>query len=349
LSSPALATWSARDVDPTTIATQQVVAALAADLSFTIHVPARTSAAANATVATRAMSQDVVAVDFPAPIPKPGATWTALRVPLDGATLAGVPTLAATVRTFPGTGVEWLAVAVADDTARSRIRFRIVQNVGIGGFFVLTPSAMLPNSADDAKRRIVGAWIVLGEDDDGAAKQNRTLFELHDLHVERALPAKLANASVGSLAVDVDGRRVTGVQAFLHRGTHVVSAHDRRAGIGLLRVSSAALPAPSGVSLDVVRHSAVSLDARTRGASGPFVLVLNESFHTEWQAEANGVALTHVRANGFANGWLVPASHGPQTIHVRFAAQRTYAATAWASIAGGLLCIGGLLWQRRRR
>ncbi len=347
--SPAIATWSARDVDPTTVETLHVVAALAGDASFTIRATARDAAAAFIAPATRAIAEDALAVEFPGTGAARRTPWTALRIALDDATLAGIPSIAATVRTFPGDGIEWLAVAVADDPARSRVRFRIVKNVGVGGFFTLTPSAMLPNSASDASRRIVGAWIVLGETEDDAAKPNRTLFALHDLHVERALPAKLAETGVGTQPLAIDGRPIGAGSVFLRRGEHVVSARGPREGIGTLRVTSAGLPAAAGVALDVVRNSAVSLDVRTRGASPPFVLVLNESFHPEWQAEAGGVQLTHVRANGFANGWLAPASHGAQTIHVRFAAQRIYTATAWASIAGGIACLGGLLWQRRRR
>jgi arabinofuranan 3-O-arabinosyltransferase len=107
------------------------------------------------------------------------------------------------------------------------------------------------------------------------------------------------------------------------------------------------LPAARAIPLRIERTSAVALNVRTSGQTPPFVLVLNESFHPEWQATLDGRVLPHVRANGFANGWVVPAGRTAQLVEVRFTAQRTYLTTVWVSLAGGLLCLGLLAWPRR--
>jgi hypothetical protein len=344
LSSPPLATWSARDVDPSTSYVDQVVAAVGADLAFTAQVPAG-GALRSRQPATRATGVDTVAVALPAARGAGDAPFAVLRLPLDGERLDGVPSFTTSAGTFPGWGVEWLAVAVADDEKRSHVRFRIVQNVGVDGRFGLTPSRMLPDSASDAQRRIVGAWVVLGVPAAQAVAPGRIEYALHDLHVERMLPERRIDSAVGALPLRVDGR-LAGNALQLARGRHVVSAAGP-GDIGVLRVQSAGVPNPRAIPLQIERTSAVALNVRTRGPTPPFVLVLNESFHPEWQATLDGRVLPHVRANGFANGWVVPAARDAQLVQVRFTAQRTYATTVWVSLAGGILCLGVLAWPRR--
>ena len=344
LSSPPVATWSARDVDPSTSYADQVVAAVGADIAFTARVPAG-GALRSTQPATRATGVDTVAVALPASRAAGDAPFAVMRLPLDGERLDGVPSFAINAETFPGWGIEWLAIAVSDDEQHSHVRFRIVQNVGVGGHFSLTPSRMLPNSASDAARRIVGAWVVLGVPAAQAAAPGRIAYALHDLHVERMLPERSIDSAVGSLPVRVDGRRA-GETLQLARGRHVVSAAGA-GDIGVLRVQTAGLPAARAIPLRIERTSAVALNVRTSGQTPPFVLVLNESFHPEWQATLDGRVLPHVRANGFANGWVVPAGRTAQLVEVRFTAQRTYLTTVWVSLAGGLLCLGLLAWPRR--
>jgi hypothetical protein len=345
LSSPPLATWSARDVDPDTSYADQVVAALGSDVAFTARVPAGGALASMQQPATRASGSDTVSVALPAARDAGAPPFAVLRLPLDGDRLDGVPSFATNAETFPGWGIEWLAVAVADDAKHSHVRFRIVQNVGVGGHFALTPSRMLPNSAGDAGRRIVGAWVVLGLPAAQAVAPGRIEYALHDLHVERMLPQRRMTSAIGALALRVDGRLASGERQ-LARGKHVVSAAGA-GDIGMLRVQSAGLPPARTIPLRVDRASAVALNVRTTGPTPPFVLVLNESFHPEWQATVDGRVLPHVHANGFANGWVVPGSRAAQLVELRFTAQRTYAATVWISLAGGLVCLGALAWPRR--
>jgi hypothetical protein len=345
LRSAQLATWSAADVDPSSAFHDQVVAALAPDVALTTVAPAGRPPALTQP-ASRVTDADVMSVDLRATRGAPAPAFAAFRLPLRSDRLDGVPSITTTATTFPGPGLEWLAIAVADDAARSHVRFRIVQNIGIGGTFGLTPSVLLPNSASDAARRIVDAWVVLGRDASEASASGVTQFALSDLHVERSLPTRVPETSLGSLRLSVDGRAV-GPTAFLRAGPHTLSATDARSDIGVLRARSVAAPAARTVPLRVEQTSAVALDVRTSGATPGFVLVLNESFHPEWQADIDGHVLAHVHANGFANGWIVPAGSEPRIVHLRFAAQRTYAATVWVSLLGGFLCLGGL-WRWRR-
>ena len=345
LRTPAIATWAASDVDPSSASGDQVVAAVAADLAFATVVP-RGTATGFAQPQAHVIGREILGVDLPASRGAGDDPFAVFRLPLANDRLDGVPSIDTVASTFPGLGTEWLAVAVADDAARTRVRYRIVQNVGIGGAFSLTPSLLLPNSASDAGRRIVGVWAVLGASAHEAADAGRMLYRLHDLHVERALPAQVPDTAVGALPLTIDGRPA-GATAFLSAGIHTIAARDPHRTIGTLRVRSSGVPRAQAVPLRVERLSAASFDVRTAGATAPFVLVLNESFHTEWQATVDGHVLQHVHANGFANGWVVPASSHAQVVRLRFTAQRTYLATAWLSVVGGIFCLGGLCWRRK--
>jgi hypothetical protein len=344
LSTPPIATWSARDVDPSSAFDQQVAAALDSDLSLSTVVP-RGGAVSLAQPRVAASGSDALAVSLPASRGAFDAPFAVVRLPLADPTLAGEPSIATTAATFPVTGLEWLAVAVADDASRRHVRFRIVPNVGIGGYFELTPTSLLPNSASDAARRIVGAYAVLGVHAAQARTPARVEFALHDLRVSRSLPARAPASGVGALPLRVDGR-VAGASVSLTPGVHSVSAAGGGA-LGVLRVRDERAPAARPAPLRVTALSPVAFDVATEAASPGFVLVLNESFHSEWRATLDGRPLPHLIANGFANGWVVPASRGAQRIELRFTAQRTYVATAWLSVLGGLACIGGLLWWRR--
>jgi hypothetical protein len=56
-------------------------------------------------------------------------------------------------------------------------------------------------------------------------------------------------------------------------------------------------------------------------ASGPSVLVLNEAFDPSWIARVNGVQIsTHFEANGFSNGWVIPAGTS-MTVVITFGLQ----------------------------
>ena len=82
---------------------------------------------------------------------------------------------------------------------------------------------------------------------------------------------------------------------------------------------------------------------------GPFLLVLNESFHPGWQAVLDGRQLTHVQTNGFANGWLVPALRHGTSITINFTPQRTFVfAAVISAIALAVITIMLLASLRRR-
>jgi len=90
-------------------------------------------------------------------------------------------------------------------------------------------------------------------------------------------------------------------------------------------------------------------------AAAPQVLVFSDSYDPRWVATQHGQVLPHVKANGFANGWLVedPAA-GP--IELRFLPQRLFALAVWISIAVAvsLLCAIACVtllpgWQSARK
>ena len=187
--------------------------------------------------------------------------------------------------------------------------------------------------------------VVLGLPD-GRTDTASIEFALRDLHVERSLPLRLSDSALGALPTRMDGVPIHG-PVYLKRGRHTIASAIAGTDLGVVSVRTSTLPRARPVELRVDRASAVSLDVSTRGETPPFVLVLNESFHSEWQATVDDVPLVHVHANGFANGWLVPASHEPLTVRVRFTPQRMYAATAWTSVLSGFGLIGLIVWRRR--
>jgi arabinofuranan 3-O-arabinosyltransferase len=96
------------------------------------------------------------------------------------------------------------------------------------------------------------------------------------------------------------------------------------------------------------RLSPVRLDEKLCEDSEPFVLVFGESYHPEWVATLHGTALTHVRLNGFENGWIVPKVRAGDVISLSFAAQSRFDKACAVSLAGGAVFLGLLILRRRR-
>lgn len=99
-----------------------------------------------------------------------------------------------------------------------------------------------------------------------------------------------------------------------------------------------------------VRSAAVDQwDAEQRSVtvgSGPASLfVVNEGMNAGWQAQVDGTALTPVRADGWKQAWIVPASSSPVTITMSFAANN---AQRWGLLVG-MLCLLGVVVLAIRR
>jgi len=170
------------------------------------------------------------------------------------------------------------------------------------------------------------------------------------------------------LAVQPCGPDAVGIT--LGPGRHVVKSTDGAAtGIGVDQLMLASAPVatapPSVPVVHVTSSTTTSFQVRITGATKPFWLVLGESLNNGWEATVAGHATTlgtPTLIDGFANGWLVdPAtfagsSHSggsakAQTLSVtlRWAPQSTVTEALVVSAAAVVLCLGLVLWPRRRR
>jgi arabinofuranan 3-O-arabinosyltransferase len=112
-----------------------------------------------------------------------------------------------------------------------------------------------------------------------------------------------------------------------------------------------ASPSSIGVPhVTYIRVGSAEVRAQVSGATGPFLLVLTESFAPGWRIEVPGrdaAAVRHVRVDGYANGWLIPWEgtyqvrfiYGPEGI-ARFA--------RWTGLILVPALVGGLLLGGRR-
>ena len=74
-------------------------------------------------------------------------------------------------------------------------------------------------------------------------------------------------------------------------------------------------------------------------SSGPFLLVLLESYDEMWKAYVNGVQVSeasHVKVNMFANGWLIDAT-GPLNIVIQYEAQSFFERSILISLISQVL------------
>lgn len=114
-----------------------------------------------------------------------------------------------------------------------------------------------------------------------------------------------------------------------------------------------ALGEPSGgvaaPTLEIRSYSPVERRARVTTDGGPTMLVLGESLNDGWRATADGVDLGPPRlVDGYANGWVVPASSEPVEVSLVWAPQRQVLRGFAASLLTALLCIGRLALGARR-
>jgi len=79
-------------------------------------------------------------------------------------------------------------------------------------------------------------------------------------------------------------------------------------------------------------------------SSGPFLLVLLESYDEMWKAYVNGVQVSeasHVKVNIFANGWLIDAT-GPLSIVIQYEAQSLFERSILVSLISQALMLAYL-------
>ncbi len=117
-------------------------------------------------------------------------------------------------------------------------------------------------------------------------------------------------------------------------------------------------PTPPAPAVQVESRHTTSMQVRITApegssSTGPFWLVLGESLNRGWHASLDGRSLGPPQlVDGFANGWLVPASalRAGQSVSVtlEWTPQRLVDVALVVSGAAGALCAAIIAWPRRR-
>jgi hypothetical protein len=104
-------------------------------------------------------------------------------------------------------------------------------------------------------------------------------------------------------------------------------------------------PVPSDdASVRVIESGPASLTVEV-DADEPVWLVLGQSYSDGWRASHGLGAPTLV--DGYANGWQLEPTSGPQRITLRFTPQRTVNIALLLSLAGALLCLAIIAFSWR--
>ena len=155
-------------------------------------------------------------------------------------------------------------------------------------------------------------------------------------------------AAAGQLPVLIDGAPFPNRRA-LPPGMHTVRSADAGADIDDVAIVPRAFTPPVRLAVASRRRSPVSLDVTLQPSAVRQLVVLNESFHPEWVADAPVGTLIHLWVDGFANGWLVAPHPGSETIRIRFVAQRGYDESSIVSVLAALAAAVIIAVARLRR
>jgi arabinofuranan 3-O-arabinosyltransferase len=80
----------------------------------------------------------------------------------------------------------------------------------------------------------------------------------------------------------------------------------------------------------------------------PSWLVLQQSWNSGWEARIGGEKLGEpVLVDGYANGWVLPASSTPRQVLIEWTPQRTVTPALWFSLVTGLFVLALAVWRRR--
>jgi len=101
--------------------------------------------------------------------------------------------------------------------------------------------------------------------------------------------------------------------------------------------------------VDIDRSETARMELTIGEAGEPAWLILRQSWNAGWTATLDGTDLGEpVLIEGFANGWLLPASGGDRQVTLEWTPQRSMRLALWFSLVAGLVVIGLALSPRRR-
>lgn len=109
-------------------------------------------------------------------------------------------------------------------------------------------------------------------------------------------------------------------------------------------------PAPGAPEVAVDAERSTAIEVVVGPSSEPSWLILEQSWNPGWEAIADGKSLGEpVLIDGYANGWLLPASEADLKVTMEWTPQRTVRLGLWFSLAAGLLVLGLAIGARRGR
>ncbi|MHB1890237.1 MAG: alpha-(1-_3)-arabinofuranosyltransferase domain-containing protein [Acidimicrobiales bacterium] len=129
----------------------------------------------------------------------------------------------------------------------------------------------------------------------------------------------------------------------LHAGQNEVVAADNGYGMKVTSVMLKGAPLPSPAAPRSVKIDSWSSGSRTFavGAGPAAILNLRQNYNTGWLATFDGKPLKAVRLDGWQQGWMLPPSGLPGTVHAYFAPAHAFRLSL---LLGLLLALGLVAW-----
>ena len=135
-------------------------------------------------------------------------------------------------------------------------------------------------------------------------------------------------------------------------GTHTLTADDVGSGFKVTGVSLIGTPVQPSTAPRAITVDNWGAESRTLTASGGKAALLNvhQNYNPGWTATVNGQQLKPVRLDGWQQGWVLPASVGPQVVTLQFPADGSFRLTLLVGgVLAAVLVVWALLPARRRR
>ncbi len=106
---------------------------------------------------------------------------------------------------------------------------------------------------------------------------------------------------------------------------------------------------PAGIGVTARGDGPTRIDVTMDATGAPTWLILRQSWNPGWTATLDGVDLGEpVLVDGYANGWIVPASSATRTITLEWTPQGTVTIALWMSLVAAIAVSALALVSRRR-